>query len=399
MWKISVLAWKGLIRRKSRFFPSVLGFVLASAVFVTVRAVGVQSRRSVADVLTHTGTHFIAFRPACCVPFFEGKNREGYFANGSPTRPFTLELIRKIADLPSVAEAAPFLMVRVQDPGGGLTIGGFNPGPSAALANTCGSSGDVVDGRFLAPGDSGVVLAEQSFAAGRGLAAGGEVKICGSTFRVAGILNAGIRPAKADLYLTFRDAEKIVSGLAGAPVRGLANIVLVESAGAHSHARAMRDVQAALGDSTILSSYGCYKPADQSMNLHGAALRWLSWIVFAFAVLLAVETQTASVGERRRDMGILSSSGWSGRHVVSLILQESLMQSVLGASAGALLGRILAPIFAGAVAGRGSAGTASVPAGAVAAAAGLTLAGGLIAGAISAWRAVRRSPIDNLNVL
>lgn len=81
-------AWKSFVRRKSRFAASVLGFSLAVLVFATVHAVLRQSQRSIGRVLTHTGTHFIAYKPVCCPPPFLNQNaNEGFYANGIPSQP------------------------------------------------------------------------------------------------------------------------------------------------------------------------------------------------------------------------------------------------------------------------------------------------------------------------
>jgi putative ABC transport system permease protein len=390
-------AWKGFIRRKSRFVASVLGFSLAVLVFTTVRAISKQSQRSIGRVLTHTGTHFIAYKPFCCSPPFLNQNaNEGFYANGIPSQPLPANLLEEIGRLPSVADAAPFLLFRIADGESTTMIGGIDPSKPAVLANTSCSASDIVEGRFLAPEDSQKALAEQSFAVVRNLRAGSIFRIKGLAFQIVGVVNPGIRPAKADIYMMIQDAENVIGRSATMPLKGLMNIILVESAGAHVHRQAMNDVQKILGDSGLISTYGCYQPASLSLKMNDRALRWLSWVTFLFAMLLAVKTQAGSVNERRRDIGILCSMGWSRFRITALMSCEALIQAGIGALIGAGAYFIAAPALIRGMAGPGSTETIDVSFGVVGLAVGFTLLCGLIAGVLPTWNATRKKPIHNL---
>jgi hypothetical protein len=391
-------ACKGFLRRKSRFAASVLGFAMSVAVFTAVHAILKQSRESIGKVLTHTGTHFIAFKPRCCPPpYFDPDSNEGFFADGAPSQPLPMGLLSEIARLPTVAEAAPFLLFRILDGGGAVMIGGFEPGKTAVVSKTCCSSGDLADGRFLGPGDSLTALAEKSFAVSRNLRSGSILKIKGISFRIVGIVNPGIRPAKADLYMPVQDAERIIGRSASMPIKGLMNIVLVESSGAHEHRRAMSDVQALMGGSGLVSTYDCYQPASLSMKLNDKTLRWLARSVFLFAMLLAFKTQADSVNERKRDIGILDSLGWSKTGIAALIFYESVIQSSLGALAGAVVSLMIAPVLIHGMAGPGFTEPVAVPLGTIGLAVCLAVACGVVAGFFPAWSAARKRPVANLH--
>jgi ABC-type lipoprotein release transport system permease subunit len=393
-------AWKGFLRRKSRFAASVLGFSLAVLVFATVRAISTHSQRSIGRVLTHTGTHFIAYKPFCCSPPFLNQDaNEGFFANGIPSQPLPANLLEEIRRLPSVAEAAPFLLFRVTEDESAMMIGGFDPKDRDVVANTSCSANDLVEGRFLAPEDSLSALAEQSFAVIHNLHAGSIVRVKGMIFQIVGVVNPGIRPAKADLYLPIRDAERVIGASASMPVKGLMNIILVESVGAHEHRRAMADAQKILGGSGLISSYGCYQPASLSMKMNDKVMRWLSWVTFLFAMLLAFKTQAGSVNERRHDIGILSSMGWSKFQITALMSIEALIQAGIGAFFGAVVYVLTAPALIRGLAGTDSEESIGISFGVVALAVGFTFFSGLIAGILPAWNATRMKPVRNLNRL
>ena len=396
---IGSLAWKGFIRRKSRFAASVSGFTLAVVVFTTIHAILKQSWESMGKASAHTGTHFIAFKPRCCPsPYFDQDSNEGFFADGVPSQPLPMNLLSDVARLPTVADAAPFLLFRIFDSEyGALTIGGFEPGNSVAVSKTCCSAEDLVGGRFLEPGDSLAALAEKSFAVSRNLQPGSIFEVKGLRYRIVGVVNTGIRPAKADIYMPIRDAERVIGRSVFLPAEGLMNIILVESVGADVHFRAMSDVQRLMGGSGLLSTYNCHQPASLSMKLNDKMLRWLAWTVFLFATVLALKTQADSVNERRRDIGILDSMGWPKAGIATLVFYESVIQSSLGAFIGAVLAAVIIPMLIHGLAESASEEPAAVPLGIIGLAIGLAVACGVVAGAIPAWNAARKKPADNLN--
>jgi ABC-type antimicrobial peptide transport system permease subunit len=165
---------------------------------------------------------------------------------------------------------------------------------------------------------------------------------------------------------------------------------------------------------------------------------WLSIIVLAVAVLLAVLFTLSGVARRTREFGTLKAIGWSNGRIVRQVAGESLVQGLIGGAAGLALGlvgilvvNLVHPTISGASASgfgrraaeagggtggggafgggggggafRGLAGAAQdvvlhapLSVGILVAAVGLAILGGLVAGAIGGWRAARLSPAEAL---
>jgi ABC-type antimicrobial peptide transport system permease subunit len=77
---------------------------------------------------------------------------------------------------------------------------------------------------------------------------------------------------------------------------------------------------------------------DQMLKLY----RSMGWVLGLFAILVGglgmMNAMLMSVFERTREIGVLRAMGWRRRRVVSMILAEALVQSVVGGALGLLLG-------------------------------------------------------------
>jgi putative ABC transport system permease protein len=257
-----------------------------------------------------------------------------------------------------------------------------------------------VAGRFLLPQDSGRVMVEEAYALLKKIRINDSITISNRAFTVTGIVNTGIRPVKANIYMIDRDAERAVQNrLRSCAIGNRTNVLLVEAQNAKVHDSAMKSIKA-LFPSLAFSSYNCYKSAATAMGLNETAVWTLTIVITTAALALSMKTQLTSVVERRRDIGILKSIGWSDGHVVSQILVESALQAILGGLLGCLLGAALMafPPFGmpdrGMVLFHGPIFPGILAAGFV-----ISLFGGVLAGSLPAFLAARQQPADALRCL
>ncbi|MBI3910149.1 MAG: ABC transporter permease [Armatimonadetes bacterium] len=395
-------AGRELLRRTGRTFANVFGYLLATAMMVGLLSLLLFSKDAASGVLGSTGTHFIAFAPACTpvcdVKAVDAQN-EGFVANGSETALIPAGAVEKVKRLSTVKDAAPYLSFRFKDPRDGhtFTVGGFVPGGNAAVATTCCAEAHIVAGRFLQPDDQGAAMLDEAYARSQDLHVGDKITIAGLPFVVAGIVNPGVRPARADVYMRFSDAERAITRrVLSPPVRHVANVLLVEVRSSRVQEQAIQSVKRLLPD-TVTSTYACYKPAAQVMGMQEGTVWLLTLLLGLCAVVLALKSQLSSVIERRRDIGILKAIGWTDGNVVSLILTESILQALAGGALGCLVAAailLLAPIKQ--LAGIDSPGPVTVSALVFLSGFALALLGGVIAGVVPALVAARQRPADSL---
>ncbi|EKD83525.1 MAG: hypothetical protein ACD_39C00618G0001, partial [uncultured bacterium] len=195
---------------------------------------------------------------------------------------------------------------------------------------------DLIAGSFISSDMSGMVMIEQGYAANMGLKPGDNIVVASESFAISGIINPGVRPGRADVYMLFADAERIINRRIRNPLFHEANIILIEAASSKVHAQAISDVKT-LVQSDALVSYGCYVPASEALGLNEKNVWLFMALVGGAAILFAVKTQVSSVIERRRQLAILRAIGWKNRVVVAQIFTESLLLAVFGCIAGALI--------------------------------------------------------------
>lgn len=308
-----------------------------------------------------------------------------------------------------------------------FTVLGIDPavtsvGPLASV--------EVGDGRALDTDDAGalVALVDATYATTNEIAVGDTIDVAGSDVEIVGIVasTADSADTAADVYLPLDTAQD----LSGAG--DVVSTVYVQAESASS----IDTVQAALADelpdATITSQSEL--AATVSGSLSGATSlitnlgTWLSIIVLAVAVLLSVLLTLSGVSRRTREFGTLKAIGWSNGRVVRQVAGESMVQGLIGGVVGLALGiagivviDLVKPTVAAAAASTAEGGPGGMGGGptgggdmfqtqqaadivlqapftpwVLAAAVGLAVLGGLVAGAFGGWRAARLSPAEAL---
>jgi ABC-type antimicrobial peptide transport system permease subunit len=340
---------------------------------------------------------------------------------------------------PRPDDAAPGDVVQGAPPQGDAQGGGFGGGafgvdsfavlgidPAQSAVGPL-SAVEVSEGRALSPDDEGrdVAVLDATYAASAELAVGGTVQVGGEEFEVVGIVTSASSDADtaSDVYIPL-DVAQSLSGAGD-----VLSTVYVQAASSDAIATVQADLQDELPEATVSSQADLAATVSGSLSSATSLITnlgtWLSLIVLAVALALAVLFTISGVSRRTREFGTLKAIGWSNGRVVGQVAGESIVQGLIGGVAGLALGFIgiwainaVAPTIstapsAEAVPGAGGpmgggfarlgeqAATeivlqAPVTLWVVAAAVGLALLGGLVAGAFGGWRAARLSPAEAL---
>lgn len=126
------------------------------------------------------------------------------------------------------------------------------------------------------------------------------------------------------------------------------------------------------------------------------ALQALSWLVLAVGLSGLMAVMLAGLNERRREMAILRAVGAGPRHLLGLLMLESLGVSALGALLGLLLVTLLAFVGGEHLAAYGLAALPLTVNDSEMQLLGLVLVCGLLVSLLPAWRAYRLSLADGL---
>jgi len=369
-----------LRRRKSRTLTNIFGYLLAVLIMVVLISIIITAHSAQGAVLEGVGTHFIAYVPLgegegpmayeleveelCCprdymeqygdvvIALAEMPPDEGFFFGSVRTKilPSLLgdgrtRTIEKAEEFASVKAASPYLLFRLKDKDDGhlFTVGGIGPEMNKiAIHKSVCAPNNVVEGRFLEDTDRGVIMVGKSYADDRNLTLNDEIIIGQRSFTVAGVVDPPIRPAAADVYMSFKDATEVLNEYFNVHLmHNDFNILLVESENVYLHEEAMESVKQLIMGNTIGYTYGCWSPARKGLNINENAIWLLIGIIGLGTILLSSKTQYTSVIERRHDIGILKIIGWTNKSIVSQIVIESVFQSVIGGILGCIIAIII----------------------------------------------------------
>jgi ABC-type lipoprotein release transport system permease subunit len=404
-------AWRELRRRKWRTATTVLGYFFAVSATVGLIA-AMSSRRAEDSILSRTGTHCVACAPADAspgaVPPVEyvdpGEGLISVGNNAVRARLLSLELLSAVRKIPTVKDASGAVLFRFRDPADGhaFSMAGIDPSGGKAVTTTCCSAKDVLRGRFLDPKGQREAMLEEAYAQAHHLEVGQKVSVAGISFPVVGIVNAGMRAVKADVYVPVAEAEQAVNArVKGQALQDRFNVLLVEVVTSHAR-QTFPEKLTALDPSLVVSGFACYGPAVQVMGMNETAIRILVALVAVGVLLFAAKSQLSSVLERRGDIGVLKAIGWSGRQVVSLVLAESVIQGLIGGLLGSLAAVAGLAISQAAMPGANPADTMAdlvMVGGIVGSGLLLALLGGVLAGLAPALVSVKISPAEAIRKL
>jgi putative ABC transport system permease protein len=332
---------KELRRHSSRTIGSISGYIISTVFIILLLSISLSNEKSSLGILKGTGTHFIVYIPtntSCCVNCNNDESKGALMAEGVNTVMLTGDLIDSVKKIDGVRDAAPYLLYKLYEPGysSDISLGGIDMNSIATTNNVCAKT-NLVSGKFLSDNPHELV-AEESFAMAHNLVVGDTLKAYGGKFLLAGIINSGIKPGKADVYAPIVNVRKILKDDLKCLSPGFdMNIILVEVSDSRIQSRVISQLKDKMKYLSI-SSYNCYQPASQVMTIIEKASTLLTILIFIFLLVFSAKTQLTSLMERSREIGILKSLGWSNTRLTNQIILSSLIQALTGVVVGIIIG-------------------------------------------------------------
>jgi ABC-type antimicrobial peptide transport system permease subunit len=196
------------------------------------------------------------------------------------------------------------------------------------------------DGRGLDSGDTGndVAVLDATYAASNDLAVGDTIDVGGTEMEIVGIVTS--TSSEADTAANVYIPLDVAQGIAG--VEDVVSTVYVQASSAEAITAVQSDIEAALPDVTVSSQSDLASTVSGSLSSASSLITnlgtWLSIIVLAVALGLAVLFTISGVSRRTREFGTLKAIGWSNGRVVGQVAGESVAQGLLGGLLGAAIG-------------------------------------------------------------
>jgi putative ABC transport system permease protein len=306
-----------LTRRKGRLVTNLLAVAILVAIFIVLTSVMSAYSDAVYLPFKDIGADMIV-QKAVARP---SENLTGAIQLPFGKGLFDQAAVDKIGALPHVKDVSRALILWRYDKGKFITIEGFEPG---SIMGTRYSSW-VTSGRALNAGDQNAALVEKHFAKFYGLKPGDKLQLGNSVFQVVGVVAVEDKSqvSATNVYINLPDAQSLLgtTGYSQLYIRldSLSSEKAIRSAVTGVDKDAM-----ALSSSSIAASLGNYMDIYQQFQL------LVLLILAAILTLILFQVNTASLMERRRDIGVLQTVGWTKRDTSSQIVSEVFVQTLVG---------------------------------------------------------------------
>ncbi|MET7847224.1 ABC transporter permease [Streptomyces avermitilis] len=273
-----------------------------------------------------------------------------------------------------------------------------------------------------------VAVLSKSYAKENKYTVGKTIKISGTKYKVIGIATPDSSESTTDVYLPLKQAQTLGDS------KNKVTTIYVKATDSKQIDTVKATIQKNIDGTTVTTSADLADTVSGSLstasNLATSVGKWLSIAVLVAAFLVAALLTSSAVSRRVREFGTLKALGWPSGKVTRQVVGESIVNGLLGGALGIGIGlaaaytvTAISPTLTaqlGSSGGGGGGGMGGGPGGqggpgrqaasttmdialsapvsltTIALAAGLAIAGGLIAGAMGGWRASRMRPADAL---
>ncbi|MDC0936769.1 ABC transporter permease [Pirellulales bacterium] len=373
--RFTTLVYKSLARRRVRSILTVCGIAVAIAAVVALRSIARNYEQSQRSALQSVGADLVIVR-----------------AGGVQHLSSVLEesLVERVRQLPEVQGAWPRLTEVLSFPDfdfHGVPVHGV-PRGSPALNDL-----HVIDGRGIGPDDQRSVMLGEILARRLDRTAGQQLELLKSEppYHVAGV---------------FRSLDVFENGSVMMPIDELQALMLREgevtqiAVACRQHdPQSVARLQSQIADlASGLESLPTAEFVDSALQVRMAkAVSWLtSTVALVIGTFGVVNTMSAAVFERTRELALLRALGWRKQTVFKLVLCESALVGLAGAAAGTVAA-IMLILMLSALPPSGRLISGQVAPQAVLEGVVVASCVSLIGGIYPAYRAARLAPVDGLD--
>lgn len=335
---IRTLAWKNLLRRKSRAVYTGLGIFLGIGTFVAISSLTAQMEGAVQDKLDRFGANILVTpRSEQLSLGFGDVSLGGTQVSHGKLTAKDVSAIHGIGMKDKLAKVVPVFLASHEASGREIVWMGL-PAADVAKARPWWK----VAGHAITEPNEVLLGSEAAAALDKG--PGGTVASRGKMFRVAGVLAPTGEKEDAMVIADIREVQL----LAGAPEA----VSFIEVA-AHCKDCPVDEIVAEIGNALPGARVSAIRQVVESRKEMVDQFRRMGFgvsaIVLAIAGLMVFVTVSGSVQERTREIGVLRAVGFRRRSIRSLLFWEAGWVSFAASGAGAFAGLAasfaVAPLF------------------------------------------------------
>ncbi len=325
--KLYHISLNSLLRRKARMFFLLAGLLIAVSTVVLLMSMGQTMNEDIANKLDEYGANILIVPRSDELSLsYGGMAVSGVSFDVTPLRQDDVAKIREIKNRDNIKIISPKLLNVAEVEQTKVMVVGVHFKEEISLKKWWSIIGDVPEKE-----DEALIGVDVKRKLQLGL--GQIVLINGTPFRVSGILNES---GSQDDQLVFIDLER-----AQRLFNKGSEISLIEVA-ALCYDCPIEDIVAQTSDklpgARVTAIQQTIKSKMKSIHQFERFSLGISVIILFVAILIVFTTMSASVNERKKEIGIFRAMGYRQSHIMQIILQEAFFLSTLAGLAGYFLG-------------------------------------------------------------
>lgn len=384
--KLHDIAFKNILRRKSRAILVMIGIIAGTGSVVAV----MKYTNAMTDQINHKMEKYganiiITPKNGELTLSYGGFNSGGISYEKNEITIDSLKNISHIKNAASIAAAGPVLIGPVKLNGKDILTAGIDFSKGKILKPWWNLNGEL-------PGETEIIAGSKA-AEVLGLRTGDTVTVNRSGMKISGILENTGSQDDSMIFMNLETAQTLLGKkgkISMAEVAALCNACPIDEM--------VTQISEKMPEADVKALQHIVAGRLNTIaQIKGVSLT-LSGVILAIGILVVFVTMMSNVRERRSEIGILRAIGYRRNHVISIILIEAVVLSLAGGVLGYITGSASALALASIAAGPEPLMIHSAPSGAAAAVL-LALASGLIAGLYPAVAASNLDPSEALRSL
>jgi putative ABC transport system permease protein len=308
---------KELIRRRGRTLTNLLVVAVLVAIFVVLSSVMVAYSAAIYLPFKTTGADMIIQKTSSQSSNTPTSSIQLPFGKGV----FDENEIQNIVSLNHVTSVSKSLVLWRFDQGKFISIEGIEPGSSIGSRYESW----ITSGRFLQSTEENKAVIEKHFAKFYNLKPGSTLQLGNTTFEIVGIIaiQGEGQVSATNIYTSLVDAQKLLNTTGYSQMYISLDSLSSEDA-VRSEISQVDQNALVVSGSSIAASLSNVVKIYQQFHL-------LALIIIAIILgLILFQINSTSLMERRKDIGILQTVGWTKTNISSQIVSEVFIQTISG---------------------------------------------------------------------
>jgi len=308
---------KELIRRKGRTITNLLAVAILVAIFVILTSVMSAYSEAIYLPFKNIGTDIVVQKSSGQASDTPTSSIQLPFGKGV----FYQNEIDNIAALSHITDISKALVLWRFDKGKFISIEGLEPNSFIGKEY----SSWVTSGRFFRANEENKAVVEKHFANFYGLRLGDSLQLGDSTFEIVGILaNRGESQISAtNIYTNLTDSQRLLD------TQGYSQLyVRLDALSSEDMIRS--EIDKIDEDAIIISGSSIATSLSNIIKIYEKFRALVLAVIAVILTLILFQINTASLVERRKDIGVLQTIGWTRANISWQIVSEIFLQTILG---------------------------------------------------------------------